>query len=147
MRTIRYLIFLLLVLTVVFVKAQNTNDWENPQIIGVNKEQTTATLSSYKDEADAVLFKTTDSEISLNGKWKFNWVAKPEERPLGFYKPGFDVSKWDEIVVPGNWQMQGFGIPIYTNINYPFKKKQPKVTTKPPKEYFEFQVTKSGWKL
>ena len=120
--------------------AQNQKDWENPQTIGINKEQTNATFSSYKDEADALKFKTTDSEISLNGNWKFNWVAKPEERPTGFYKSEFDVSGWDEIIVPGNWQMQGFGIPIYTNIKYPFKKKQPYVTRKPPKGYSSFEL-------
>lgn len=108
--------------------AQNKKDWENPQTIGINKEQTTATFLSYKNEVDAVLLKTTDSEISLNGNWKFNWVTKPEERPIGFYKSDFDVSGWDEIIVPGNWQMQGFGIPIYSNIKYPFDKKQPYLT-------------------
>ena len=73
MRTTRHLIFLHLVLTVAVAKAQNANDWENPQTIGINKEQTTATFSSYKNEDDALQFKTTDSEISLNGNWKFNW--------------------------------------------------------------------------
>ena len=108
--------------------AQKNSEWENPQIFGINKEQATATFSSYKDEADAVLLKITDSEISLNGKWKFNWVAKPEERPADFYKSDFDVSGWDEIIVPGNRQMQGFGIPIYSNIKYPLDKKQPYLT-------------------
>ncbi|WP_185957464.1 glycoside hydrolase family 2 TIM barrel-domain containing protein [Saccharicrinis carchari] len=131
---------ILLALAFVSIKAQNPNDWENPQIIGINKEQATATFSSYVKEADALGFKQTDTEKSLNGKWKFRWVAKPEERPLDFYKTDFDVSGWDEIVVPGNWQMQGFGIPIYTNIKYPFEKKQPYVTQKPPKEYTSFAL-------
>ena len=140
MRTTRHLIFLLLVLTVAVAKAQNANDWENPQTIGINKEQATATFSSYKNEADALLFKTSNSEISLNGNWKFNWVSKSEERPADFYKSDFDVSGWDEIIVPGNWQMQGFGIPIYTNIKYPFGKKLPSVTRNTPKEYSSFEL-------
>jgi len=140
MRTIRYLIILAIVLSLDLAKAQNTNDWENPQIIGINKEQTNATFSSYAEETDALLFNENHSEISLNGKWKFNWVAKPEDRPADFYKAGFDVSQWDDIVVPGNWQMQGFGIPIYTNVKYPFKKNPPKVTAKPPKEYSSFKL-------
>jgi len=140
MRTIRYFILLTLILSVNFAKAQSTNDWENPETIGINKEQTIASFSSYENEVDALAFKETDNEKSLNGKWKFNWVPKPEERPMDFYKLGFDVSEWKEIVVPGNWQMQGFGIPIYTNIKYPFKKKPPKVTAKPPKEYTSFKL-------
>ena len=89
MRTTRHLIFLHLVLTVAVAKAQNANDWENPQTIGINKEQTTATFSFYKNEVDAVLFITSNSEISLNGNWKINWVAKPDERPADFYKSAF----------------------------------------------------------
>ena len=134
------------VLTVLFfssatlVNAQVKPDWENPHIIGINKAQTNATFSSYSNQDDALIFEQSDAEKSLNGKWKFNWVAKPEDRPLEFYKPGFDVSEWDEIYVPGNWQMQGYGIPIYTNIKYPFKKKQAKVTAKPPKSYTSFNL-------
>ena len=131
------------ILTVLFISSANAQvkpDWENPQVIGINKEQTNATFISYPNEENALLFKQSDNEKSLNGKWKFNWVAKPEERSLDFYKLGFDVSEWDEIVVPGNWQMQGYGIPIYTNIKYPFKKKQPIVTAKPPKDYSSFKL-------
>ena len=135
----KFLLLMYLVLVCFLGNAQSKKDWENPKTISINKEQTSATFSSYKDETDALLFKTSNSEISLNGNWKFNWVAKPEERPLDFYKPDLDVSEWDEIIVPGNWQMQGFGIPIYTNIKYPFEKKQPYVTRKPPKEYSSFE--------
>ncbi|TFG96615.1 MAG: DUF4981 domain-containing protein, partial [Calditrichales bacterium] len=62
---------------------------------------------------------------SLNGKWKFNWVKKPDLRPKEFYKPQYDVSLWKEIDVPGNWQMQGYGIPIYVNLGYPFEINNP----------------------
>ena len=118
------------ILTVLFISSVNAQvkpDWENPQVIGINKEQTNATFSSYSNQDDALIFKQSDAEKSLNGNWKFNWVAKPEDRSIDFYKPDFDVSGWDEIIVPGNWKMQGFGIPIYTNIKYPFEKKQPYV--------------------
>ena len=63
----------------------------------------------------------------LNGNWKFNWVPKPDDRPVDFYKPEFDVSHWKEIPVPSNWQLHGYGIPIYTNIVYPFKVDPPHI--------------------
>ncbi|MEM9896729.1 MAG: glycoside hydrolase family 2 TIM barrel-domain containing protein, partial [Bacteroidota bacterium] len=62
---------------------------------------------------------------SLNGIWKFNWVESPKERPIHFYGKEFDASGWDDIEVPSNWQMKGYGYPIYTNIKYPFPKNAP----------------------
>ena len=61
----------------------------------------------------------------LNGNWKFNWVKQPEDRPKDFYKTSYDVSAWGEIPVPSNWEMQGYGTPIYTNITYPFRNNPP----------------------
>ncbi len=55
---------------------------------------------------------------SLNGTWKFNWVRNPADRPTDFMKPEFDVSGWDDIPVPSNWELEGYGIPIYVNQPY-----------------------------
>ena len=63
--------------------------------------------------------------ISLNGEWMFKYVHEVSERPVGFYQSGFDFSGWDKIQVPGPWELQGFGKPIYTNITYPFEKNPP----------------------
>ena len=63
--------------------------------------------------------------MMLNGIWKFNHVMKPSDRPLDFYKNDYDVSQWDDIDVPSNWQMRGYDFPIYTNIIYPFPKNAP----------------------
>lgn len=49
--------------------------------------------------------------LLLNGDWKFHWVKQPSERPVDFYKPGYDVSAWKEIPVPSNWEMLGYGTP------------------------------------
>ncbi len=62
---------------------------------------------------------------SLNGIWKFTYVDVPEQRPVDFYKPGFSDAQWKNIPVPGNWELNGFGLPIYTNITYPFPKNPP----------------------
>jgi len=57
---------------------------------------------------------------SLNGKWSFSWVKGVDNRPEGFQEPSYDVSSWDLINVPGNWERQGYGTPVYTNTTYEF---------------------------
>jgi len=96
-------------------------DWENSKIFNINKEPAHSTLIPF-ESVDGALGKGEDSLYykSLNGMWKFNWVKKPSERPVDFYKEDFDVDKWEEIDVPSNWQMRGYGIPIYTNVTYPY---------------------------
>ncbi|MDE6786953.1 MAG: beta-galactosidase, partial [Muribaculaceae bacterium] len=76
--------------------------------------------------------------VSLDGDWKFFWSPNPEGRPIGFEAEGFDVSAWDNIAVPGSWQMQNFGKPIYINIAYPFQRNRPSVTSEPPKDWYAF---------
>lgn len=102
-------------------------DWENPEVYGINKEPAHATLIPYPNVELALRAIRNDSPyyLSLNGKWHFNWVRKPADRPVDFYKPDFDVSGWDTIPVPANWQMHGYGIPIYTNIKHPFPANPP----------------------
>ncbi len=97
-------------------------EWEDPQVIGQNKEPGHCTLVPYPNTRTALKCDRQASRFykSLNGKWKFNWISKPSDRPVDFYKPRYDVSKWDEIPVPSNWQMHGYGRPIYLNMRYPF---------------------------
>ena len=97
------------------------NDWENPEVIGRNKEPGHCTLMPYPDIQTALACEREASPYyqSLNGQWKFNWVRKPDDRPKDFYKPDFDVSKWAEIPVPSNWEMHGYDKAIYLNIRYP----------------------------
>lgn len=106
-----------------------TPDWENPSIFGRNKEPYHCTLLPYPDEASARAGTREASpwRQSLNGTWKFNWAGKPDDRPTEFYKPGFDVSDWDDIPVPSVWQLHGYGIPIYTNVRYPFPANPPHI--------------------
>ena len=115
------------------VRAVGVSDWESPAMIGRNKEPAHCTLMPYPDVHSAVEGRREASPFykSLNGKWKFNWVRRPAERPQEFYKPSYDVSGWKEIPVPANWQLHGYGIPIYTNVPYPFPKNPPYI----PHEY------------
>jgi len=97
------------------------NDWENPEVIGRNKEPGHCTLMVYPDAEAALGCDRTASPYyqSLDGNWKFNCVSKPADRPVDFYKPGFDVRGWAEIPVPSNWEMHGYDKPIYLNMQYP----------------------------
>jgi beta-galactosidase len=104
-----------------------TPEWENPEIFGINKEPARATALPYNNEQQAIADIYTQSPYyqSLDGKWKFSWHQRPADKPSDFYQEGYDVSQWDNIQVPGNWELQGFGTPIYSNITYPHPKNPP----------------------
>jgi len=103
------------------------NDWENQKILGRNKENPHATIKSFPNIELALKGERFESPFykSLNGLWKFHWVPKPADRPKDFFKTNYDVSDWDDIVVPSNWQLEGYGVPIYVNIPYAFGKPNP----------------------
>ncbi len=122
---------IILLLQVLLLSAQeHRNDWENQHVLGKNKLPYHATLMLPSER------EYHEEWLSLDGVWKFCWSKDPESRPLDFWKDGFDASTWEEIVVPGNWQTQGYGIPIYTNWTYPFKKEPPYVTKEPPLQFW-----------
>jgi beta-galactosidase len=98
-----------------------TPEWENPEIFGINKEATRATALPYSSEQQAVadVYAQSPYYRSLDGTWKFSWHKRPADKPEGFYKEGYDVAEWGSIQVPGNWELQDYGVPIYTNSAYP----------------------------
>lgn len=104
-------------------------EWESPEHLAHNKEQPRATFYSFKDvdSARKVLPEASAYWKSLDGQWKFNWVKHPDLRPKEFFKPSFDVSSWDDIPVPSNWNLIGlkdnqkYGTPIYCNQPVIFK--------------------------
>ena len=110
------------------------NEWENQFIFGINKESGRATMLLYANEKEMQndeayrkpwLWPNSSLRLMLNGKWQFNWVPSPEERPADFYKTNYDASNWKTIQVPSCVEMLGYGTPIYTNITYPFKNQPP----------------------
>jgi beta-galactosidase len=92
--------------------------WEDPSIVGINKEPPRAHSVPYRSVEDA-LAQANPVQISLDGRWRFHWVGKPTDCVQGFFQPGFDDSEWSSIAVPGCWETQGYGIPIYSNVRYP----------------------------
>lgn len=114
--------------------ASAPNDWENPAVFAKNKLQPRATFYRF-DTPEAARDATRvnggryDSPYvqTLSGQWKFKLVPNPEDRPRDFYEEGFDASEWADITVPANWEVEGHGQPIYTNMTYPFDKNPPKI--------------------
>jgi beta-galactosidase len=101
----------------------NQTEWENPSIVEIGKEPAHAHFIPLANKNE-----TNDNSSlvkSLNGIWKFNYVDKPDDRPTNFFKNNFNDVSWKKIEVPSNWEWQGFGTPIYTNITYPFPKNPP----------------------
>ena len=126
-------------------------EWNDLNVLQQNREAPHASMMIFPDAKSALKAGTDRTESpwfkSLNGDWKFNWVKNPAERPADFYKPDYDISSWKTIPVPSNWEIQGYGLRIYTNIPYPFKKNPPHapVEWNPVGSYrHEFEVPK-GW--
>ena len=100
-------------------------EWEDQSVNYVNTEPV---------RSDCAVPSDPDAVLSLNGDWKFHFALTPETRPLDFFKPGYDVSAWDTIKVPSTWELQGYGTPLYSGWEYPFKVNPPFVTKEPPRE-------------
>jgi beta-galactosidase len=105
------------------------HDWENEAVFERNKEEPHATFFSYRslEEARGNDRSASEDFLLLNGTWKFHWVRSPAARPVLFYEDDFDVSEWGQIKVPGNWEVQGYGVPIYLNHPYEFEKDWPRI--------------------
>lgn len=106
-----------------YATANGYPEWNNnPEIFEVNREPAHAYLMPYEnyDRAFKCSPNESQSKISLNGKWKFNWVKNPDLRIKDFYRDDYDVKHWDEINVPSNWQFEGYDYPIYTDTVYPW---------------------------
>ena len=115
--------------------------WEDETIFAENKEPAVATYMPYESEqamlADKAYYKTpwttpvNNRYLSLNGTWRFHFVSEPSQRPMDFWKEGYDVSTWDTIPVPSNWEMQGYDRPIYANVEYPHSNTPPYIKARP----------------
>ena len=110
------------------------NEWENPKIVGVNRLAPRAFFTPFADEAQALRGERADSPwvTLLNGTWKFHCSPTVAEVPEKFYQLDFETCGWADIAVPGNWQLQGYGHPHYTNVQYPFPVDPPRVPTENP---------------
>lgn len=110
--------------------AQNApfpKELEDPSVFEINKLPSHDNAFPFESLQLALKNKKEASRFyqSLDGNWKFNYTENPANRPQDFYKNSFDDSKWGNIIVPGNWELQGYGYPIYTNVDYDFAPHNP----------------------
>ena len=132
-----------------FAAAPTGTEWKEPENLSFGREERRAAFSSFDslESALKILPEFSERTISLDSDtaWKFNWASEPSKRPVDFYKPDFDVSKWETIKVPCSWQAfgangkGGWGTAIYSNQTYPFKRDQPDVMGEPPKDWTAFK--------
>ncbi len=108
------------------------NDWENQALTQRNRLPARAWFIHYPDEASAIEGGGCSRHRPLDGAWEFRLEASPAEAPAGFFEIAFDDSEWDRIPVPSCWQMQGYGHPHYTNVDYPFPVDPPRVPSENP---------------
>lgn len=106
---------------------------ENTSVYELNQEEGHVPLVPYATVSDALknIPQSSAAYLSLNGVWKFHYSDTPEGVPDEFYKSGFDDNRWDTISVPSNWEMKGYGDPLFRNVSTPFRPDPPRI----PKEY------------
>jgi beta-galactosidase len=104
--------------------SQNQPEWNDPSVIQVNTEAPRTSYVPFPNKETALRYidhpKQSPRYFSLSGDWQFFWSANPASRPKDFFKTDFNDRSWNTLAVPSNWQMHGYGLPIYTNIEYPF---------------------------
>lgn len=125
---------LILLLTAVIypyslLRAQIIHDWENEKVFQINREEPTVNTVPFVSTTQALYNRYEQSPYfsSLDGAWKFKWSKSPNDRPKDFHKPDFNDSQWKSLTVPSNWETNGYGTPIYSNITYPFAYDPPKI--------------------
>ena len=99
-------------------------EWADPEINYVNRMESHADMFAFADKKEAANSKEFSRNfLSLHGVWKFHWAENADERISNFYVPDLDESSWGKMPVPGIWEMNGYGDPIYINVGYPWREK------------------------
>lgn len=103
--------------------AQTFKEWQDPQVNEINRAPMHSTFFAYEDlESASVSVKEKSANyMTLNGTWKFFWVANADERPTDFYRLGYNDKGWDDMQVPAVWELNGYGDPIYVNVGYAWR--------------------------
>ena len=126
------LVLLSIICFVPFSEAQEHHDWEDNHVLQINREPARAYFIPFGEQKD-------DRMLSLNGLWQFRWTKTPDERVKDFYRTDYDASGWAQLAVPANWEVNGYGTPIYISAGYPFKIDPPYVMREPKKEWTTYE--------
>ena len=124
-----FLIFGVTFFTTSVLAEQAREPWQDHQVFAINKLAPHASFFPYSTVNAALDDNKAQSDnfILLNGLWQFNWQRSPSNKPQGFEQKAFDDSSWSQIPVPGNWEVEGFGYPIYLDERFPFSTTWPDV--------------------
>lgn len=114
-----------------FSEVLQRRDWEMPQSVNIGCMKAHSPMHSFR-EIEHARDAIHHSRKSLNGQWKFQLFDQPEQVDSKFISVDFDDTRWDSIIVPSNWQLQGYDKPIYTNVKYPFEVQPPFVPSDNP---------------
>lgn len=112
--------------------AQTVHDWENHHVLQINREPARAAFTPFHVQKG-------DCSICLDGTWKFRWTPVPNERIVEFYQTDFNDKDWVGFPVPANWEVNGYGTPIYVSAGYPFKIDPPRVMGEPKVDYTTYK--------
>ncbi len=128
----KFLLLYALMFFCLSVLSQEHHDWEDNHVLQINREPARAYFLPFGQQPG-------DRQLSLNGTWKFHWTKTPDERIMDFWKTTFDCSSWDSLEVPANWEVNGYGTPVYASAGYTFKIDPPYVTKEPKKTYTAYE--------
>ena len=108
------------------------HDWEDNHVLQINREPARAYFIPFGETKG-------DRMLSLNGDWRFRWTKTPEERIRDFYRVDYNDAQWVTLPVPANWEVNGYGTPIYVSAGYPFKIDPPYVTREPKRDWTTYE--------
>ena len=114
------------------IQAQTVHDWENHHVLQINREPARAAFTPFTEQKG-------DCSLCLDGMWKFRWTPVPDQKIIDFYRADFDDRDWTDFPVPANWEINGYGTPIYVSAGYPFKIDPPRVMGEPKADYTTYK--------
>ncbi|MCT4564966.1 MAG: beta-galactosidase subunit alpha [Maledivibacter sp.] len=125
------------------------NDWENIDVLQRNRMKSRSWFVPYSKKDNALTYQRglSDSYILLNGMWSFYFAESPSEIPRYCVDENHSIENWDKIIVPSNWQLEGYDVMHYTDFHYPFPIDPPNVPTKNPTGVYKRKfIIPKGWK-
>ena len=119
----KHILTSLLTMMTLSMGAQSFHEWKDPKVNAVNRAPMHTNYFAYESDhaAKKGIKENSTNFMTLNGTWKFNWVKDADSRPTDFWKVGFNDKGWNDIPVPGVWELHGYGDPIYVNIGYAWR--------------------------
>lgn len=116
------------------LQGQTFKEWQDPELNAVNREPMHSDFFAYEtvELADKGRKEHSANFMTLNGLWKFNWVADSDARPEDFWKTGFNDKGWDDLPVPGVWELHGYGVPVYSGVGFAWKSHEGRTFQNPP---------------